>query len=289
MSGTGGHPVAFDGGQRSKPCRNISAGFAVDASEVAGEAESGRVRFARDLVMVALAIVSIAVLVYDEVAQPAGGRRLALLLIDGLIVIAFAVEFVERMRRAADRAGFVRKNWYELPGMVPMALGNAGFLRVFRLVRVFAVLARLMRVRRLANGFLARSNLLMTLFAAFLVIFTGGFLVWVYERDANPQMFGSIWDGLWFAVVTAATVGYGDKVPITTAGRIVASALMLGGIGLIGVLAATIGNALAGTGSVAPAERRVEERLAGLASLHAAGSLTDEEYRRAKNRVLGEP
>lgn len=262
----------------------------MDAPEAEGEAETSRVRLARDVVMVALALVSIAVLVYDEVKRPTGQHRLGLFLIDGLIVLVFLVEFVERARRSANRGRFLRKNWYEIPGMVPMVLGDAGYLRVFRLVRIFAVLARLMRVRRLAGGFLARSNLLLTMFAAFLVIFTGGFLVWVYERDANPQMFASVWDGIWFAVVTAATVGYGDKFPITLAGRIIASVLMLGGIGLIGVLAATLGNALAGVSAgTSPADRPVEERLSELASLHAEGNLTDEEYRRAKGRVLGEP
>ena len=51
---------------------------------------------------------------------------------------------------------------------------------------------------------------------------------------------GSVFDGIWRALVTITTVGYGDFFPLTTAGRIVAGLLMLVGIGFVATLTATV-------------------------------------------------
>jgi voltage-gated potassium channel len=78
---------------------------------------------------------------------------------------------------------------------------------------------------------------------------------------------GSIGDALWWAAVTATTVGYGDVSPITPEGRLIAVALMITGIGVIGVFTATVASFLfeqaPGT-DTAPLEARltnVEEKL----------------------------
>jgi len=60
-----------------------------------------------------------------------------------------------------------------------------------------------------------------------------------FEFGAN-QGFASMWDAVWWTVVTAATVGYGDKVPLTTGGRLVAVLVMLFGIGLLGMITGRI-------------------------------------------------
>jgi voltage-gated potassium channel len=60
-----------------------------------------------------------------------------------------------------------------------------------------------------------------------------------FEYGAN-QGFASMWDAMWWTLVTAATVGYGDKVPLTTGGRLVASVGVLLGIGLLGMITGRI-------------------------------------------------
>jgi voltage-gated potassium channel len=71
--------------------------------------------------------------------------------------------------------------------------------------------------------------------AILLVFLLSSLGVLLFEYPAN-QSFHSLWDAIWWTLVTAATVGYGDKVPLTTGGRFVAILVMLFGIGLLGMV-----------------------------------------------------
>ena len=62
----------------------------------------------------------------------------------------------------------------------------------------------------------------------------------VVERLIDPKTFHSIWLGMWWAIQTVTTVGYGDVVPNQTAGKVIAGVLMLGGLSLIAVVTAAI-------------------------------------------------
>ena len=75
---------------------------------------------------------------------------------------------------------------------------------------------------------------------AALLTYVGALGVLGAEQDATGSTIRSFGDALWWAVVTVTTVGYGDYTPITVVGRLVAVALMLTGIGVIGTVAATV-------------------------------------------------
>ncbi len=246
----------------------------------------------RDLAMVALAVFSIAIVVYDEMTEPVGRLRTALVVVDFVIVVVFVVEFVGRFRAAPDKVAFLKRTWYEVPGMVPMVVGELGFLRFFRLFRVVAVGTRLFRAKRLAQSFLGRTNLGTILGVTSLLLFGAAYAEYFFERNANEDQFANFGEALWWAVVTTTTVGYGDKFPITLGGRIVAGVLMLTGIGLIGTLAATFSNALIRPKSppLATPEKgaRLEERLTALAALREKGALSEAEFQTAKAKILGE-
>ena len=62
----------------------------------------------------------------------------------------------------------------------------------------------------------------------------------VAERLIDPKTFHSVWLGMWWAIQTVTTVGYGDVVPDQTAGKVIAGFLMLGGLSLIAVATAAI-------------------------------------------------
>ena len=56
-----------------------------------------------------------------------------------------------------------------------------------------------------------------------------------FERDAQPEAFGSILDSMWWAVVTLTTVGYGDVFPTTAGGKVFTALVTLVGVGLIAI------------------------------------------------------
>jgi voltage-gated potassium channel len=62
----------------------------------------------------------------------------------------------------------------------------------------------------------------------------------VVERLIDPRTFHSVWLGMWWAIETVTTVGYGDIVPHQTAGKLIAGFLMLGGLSLLSVVTAAI-------------------------------------------------
>ena len=83
---------------------------------------------------------------------------------------------------------------------------------------------------------LFNSRRLRTILAALLFfIFLFGYLFYVSEPDVK-----NLGDGIWWALVTITTVGYGDITPVTTLGRVVASSLMLLGLGLIATITAIV-------------------------------------------------
>ena len=74
----------------------------------------------------------------------------------------------------------------------------------------------------------------------------------VIEHLLDDQTFPTVWLGMWWALQTVTTVGYGDVVPAGTAGRLIASVVLLGGLALLSVVTATITSAF-----VAHAQRNV--------------------------------
>ena len=63
------------------------------------------------------------------------------------------------------------------------------------------------------------------------------------EHDAQPEVFARVSDGVWYVLVTVTTVGYGDKVPVTHAGKIVGAVVMLSGLVLFGTFVSLVGSA----------------------------------------------
>ncbi|HEU0233865.1 MAG TPA: ion channel [Gallionella sp.] len=157
---------------------------------------------------------------------------------DWLIWLAFVIETTLLSALVRNRREYLLRNWMNLViiiGGLPIVWQYTplvGLMRSMRLVLVVVLLARLSRnVRKL----LSRHQLGTTLVVAFVTMVLSGIIV----SRIDPSI-GTIWDGMWWAWVTMATVGYGDVVPHNAAGRLFGSLLILFGVVLISMLTANL-------------------------------------------------
>jgi voltage-gated potassium channel len=148
--------------------------------------------------------------------------------------LIFLVEYVVRLFVTPDTKGYVRRRWAEpLTVLLPVLQGwhLYGVERVCLEIREFEL-----RIETI----LKHHSLFRVLIAAVGTIFVGAWLVLLFESHVAGHNIKDYPDALWWAIVTVTTVGYGDKFPLSEGGRVVATVLMLVGIGLIGVLTATV-------------------------------------------------
>ena len=150
--------------------------------------------------------------------------------LDIFIWAIFAADFFLKLVITPAKLNYLKRHWLEaLTVLVP-------FLRPLRLLRIVLFGARAIRgARRLAN-------------VDFLIVYAIGIVVIaatvVAGVERGHDSINSFTDALWWSVVTATTVGYGDMTPITPVGRGMAVLLMLVGIGLFGGLTANFASSI---------------------------------------------
>lgn len=113
-------------------------------------------------------------------------------------------------------------------------------LPVFRALRVVSLLGYLPVLQRRTTGAVRARFVLTAIIYATVYVFFISLAVLQAERGAPGANITSFGESLWWAVVTLATVGYGDTYPVTVLGRIWAAFLMAGGVAIVGVASATI-------------------------------------------------
>ncbi len=145
--------------------------------------------------------------------------------------IAFAVDYLVRVALSVRRVRFVRGH------LLDLAIIVLPVLRPLRLLRLFTLLSVL---NRYAGRSLRGRVAVYAGGGTLLIIFLAALAVLDAERGAPEGNIATFDDAVWWALATVTSVGYGDTFPVTGAGRLIASALMITGIGLIGVVTASV-------------------------------------------------
>jgi voltage-gated potassium channel len=218
--------------------------------------------------LAAIAIAFLGLYSVQVLAQPRGetARVLDMALL-GLYFV-FVIDYVARLYLAQPRGKWFFKH------LLDLALVVLPFMRPLRLLSLAVVIDVLQR----AVGHTIRGKVIAyTVCGAVVLVYAGSLAILQAERYQPGAKITSFGDAVWWAVTTVTTVGYGDLAPVTTMGRVVAVALMIGGITLVGTVTATLASWIV--------QRVAEEDTANEAATRAQIEELREEIRRLSNLV----
>ena len=184
-----------------------------------------------------MALLGIAWLVIGIVIITTDVNGSASIFLVGTLFVLWAillVEYVVRLVVTPDRRSYLKRRWVEPATVVVPPFQGWHLVGIEKMALLFQ--EGTLRV----EAVLKHHSLFRVLIAAAATLFLGAWLVLLFEENAKGSNIHTYPDALWWAIVTVTTVGYGDRFPVSPGGRAVAVVLMLVGIGLIGVLTATV-------------------------------------------------
>jgi voltage-gated potassium channel len=202
--------------------------------------ESGRVRTPLEPVVLAATLALIPVLIIESDAKSQTWQNFAKLA-NWVIWAVFAVELAAILIVATRKKAALRAHWLDVAivvltvPFVTEALSWLRLARFIRLARIGALATRAVQAERrirITSGDSLRIAAILTLTA----IVIGG----AAEQAVASDDFPTLWDSIWWAVVTVTTVGYGNLYPTTVQGRLIGILLMFVGIAFLSLLTAAI-------------------------------------------------
>jgi voltage-gated potassium channel len=204
------------------------------------------------VILYSIAILFIELEYFTEVDQTPS----FLLWSERIVTLLFTVEYI--VRWAASRSVLYPLRpmaIVDLVAILPLYLSLMSFgttivdLRTLRLLRAVRVV-RLFKLYRYTNALQSIRNAFYRVryefavigFAVFTLAAVCSVTLYEFEKDAQPEKFVRLSDAAWCMVATLTTVGYGDSVPETTGGKMVAVFIMIAGLGLFGTFVSLIGS-----------------------------------------------
>ena len=210
---------------------------------------AGGVSLALNRFLILLIVVTLTATVIESVPDLAKTYALPLRVIEWAATLIFSLEYAARLWSAAEhpllkRGAFLGRLRFALSfsGLVDLAAILPFWLSVFiasdfrvllvlRLVRFFKLTRYSPAMRSLLDALYAERRALGGCFVILLgTALIAAALMHLAERAAQPERFGTIPDALWWAIVTLGTIGYGDVVPVTALGRVLAGFTIFAGL-----------------------------------------------------------
>lgn len=203
--------------------------------------------------LIALVLLNVIAVVIESVPSIEDRFRTAFWAFEILSVAAFTAEYALRLWTAVEHVPLAgRSSWaarwawartpsaiVDLLAVIPfyIALFDVADLRVlalFRLVRFFKLARYSSGLTSLLEAIYSeRHALLATLLILSGLVLTMASFMYLAERDAQPDRFGTIPDAMWWAIVTLTTVGYGDVVPVTALGKVIGGLAAIMGVAML--------------------------------------------------------
>ena len=168
-------------------------------------------------------------------------------------VIIFSVEYVLRIWVSKKPLSYIFSFYgiIDVLAILPfyfVVVLDLRFLRAFRILRIFRAL-KIVRYSKAVNRFriafkVMKEEFILFMVCSFILLFITSAGIYYFEREAQPEVFKSIFHSAWWSIVTLTTVGYGDVYPVTTGGRIFTSFVLVIGVGVVGATSGLIASAL---------------------------------------------
>lgn len=217
------------------------------------------------ILLVALSVYVLIALSLESFISLAPATRYILIHVDNVVCMVFLYDFFHRLIISRNKLRFLRWGWIDLVSSIPalpaFRVGRAvRVIRVLRLLRGFRSLKTITTVlfAQRAKGTLATAVFLCVM----LVVFSSVMILQVENiPEANIH---SPEDAIWWSIVTVTTVGYGDKFPVSTEGRVIGVGLMLSGVGLFSVLAGAFASWFSGDRQSKQENTKMTEQLSAL-------------------------
>lgn len=200
-----------------------------------------------------LILLSVITFSIETIPNLRPSTRVLLRVIEWFSVIVFTAEYVLRIYVADSKPRFIFSFFgiIDLLAILPFYLSfgvDLRSLRALRFLRLFRIL-KLVRYNRAMNHFTraiksAKEEIFLFLFITLILIYFSAVGIYYFENKAQPEHFSSIFDSLWWAIITLTTVGYGDVYPITVGGKIFTFIILMIGLGIVAIPTGIISSAL---------------------------------------------
>ena len=194
-----------------------------------------------NILILILSLYVLLSLLISTVFQLSGEIKILLNYIDNVICIVFLIDFSIRFKNSDNKLEFMKWGWIDLVASIPSVdfLRAGRLLRLIRLLRVFRALKSTKLIYEHINRNKKQSALTSVALISFLMVVFSSIAILQFEKDINSNI-KTAEDAIWWSYVTITTVGYGDKFPITTEGRIIGAILMTTGVGIFGTFTALV-------------------------------------------------
>lgn len=186
---------------------------------------------------------------------------------DTFSIVIFTIEYAARIWVSVENPAYLHEGvsaWrarlsylrspaalVDLIAILPSYIGLLGssdtdlrILRAFRLLRIFKLTRYSQSMALMLNAISGHiRSFVAAIFILLIVMLLAASGMYVFEKEAQPEAFGSIPHAMWWAFATLTTVGYGDVTPITTMGKVFGAAITVVGVGMVALPAGILASA----------------------------------------------
>ncbi|UTT85623.1 potassium channel family protein [Vibrio pelagius] len=159
--------------------------------------------------------------------------------LDFVICSVFLLQLTVDLVRAENKISYLKIHWIDFLASIPM-VEPLRFARIFQILRVVLVLRSSKRIFRELFRNRRETTLASIILLLVLLLTIGAGTILLLEHKQPGANITTGYDALWWAFVTISTVGYGDHYPVTSSGKLVASLVIICGVGVFGMISGLV-------------------------------------------------